>query len=120
MSLRSRILLATIGTSLISLASSVYAANDPADARADRTTVHVADLNLDRPADVAVMFERISLAAQQVCHQRALDGSYVISPRYDRCVTDTVDKVVASINRAPLTSFSRQRTQVRVASAAPL
>jgi hypothetical protein len=64
------------------------------------------------------MYERINDAAEQVCHQRALNGSYVISPGYERCVTDTVEKVVAGINREPLTSFSRQHQTVRVASVA--
>jgi UrcA family protein len=112
--------LRTIAVSSFSIAAVLYSAIAPADSRQDRTTVQLADLNLDRPADVAVLYERINLAAEQVCHQRALNGAYVLSPSYDRCVSDTVDKVVANINRAPLTSFSRQRNQMRVASAGPL
>jgi UrcA family protein len=119
MSLRSRIVLATIGIASMSVTSALYAANASTDAIPDRMTVRLGDLNLDRPADVAQMYERISLAAEQVCHQRALNGSYVLSPRYERCVTDTVEKVVASINRAPLTAFSRDRKPMRVASAGP-
>jgi UrcA family protein len=117
MSVRTRIALRTIAVASFSLAASLYAAIAPADSRQDRATVQVADLNLDRPGDVAMLYERINLAAEQVCHQRALNGSYVLSPSYDRCVSDTVDKVVASVNRAPLTSFSRQHNQMRVASA---
>jgi UrcA family protein len=66
------------------------------------------------------MYERINLAAEQVCRQRALNGSDVISPAHAHCVADTVEKVVGRINRAPLTAFSRQRKQMLVASAAPL
>jgi UrcA family protein len=111
MSLKVRIMLGAIAASSMLAMSAAYAANASA-------IVQLGDLNLDRPADVAAMYERINSAAEQVCRQRALNGAYVISPRYEHCVTDTVEKVVASINRAPLTSFSRQRTPVRVASAA--
>jgi UrcA family protein len=117
---KTRIVLRSIAVCSFSAAAALYAAIAPADSRLDRTTVQVADLNLDHPADVAVLYERINLAAEQVCHQRALNGSYVLSPTYNRCVSDTVEKVVASVNRAPLTSFSRQRNQMRVASAGPL
>jgi UrcA family protein len=120
MSLKVRIMLGTIAASSILMMSAAYADDAPADAIHGRTTVHLADLNLERPGDVAVMYERINSAAEQVCRQRALNGSYVISPRYEHCVSDTVEKVVASINRAPLTSFSRDRKPVRVASAAAL
>jgi UrcA family protein len=118
MSLKLRIMLGTIAASSVLLMSAAYADDSSIAASHGRAVVHLGDLNLDRPADVAAMYERINDAAEQVCHQRALNGSYVISPGYERCVTDTVEKVVAGINREPLTSFSRQHQTVRVASVA--
>jgi UrcA family protein len=118
MSLKSRIVVGAIATASLSIGSALYAADAPTDVINGRTTVRIADLNLDRAADVAVLYERINLAAQQVCHQRALNGAYVLSPRYDQCVGDTVDKVIASINRVSLTAFARQHQQMRLASAA--
>jgi UrcA family protein len=112
--------LGTIAISVLAC-SGVYAAGASADAINGQTTVSFADLSLDRTADVAVLYERINLAAEQVCHQRALNGEYVVSPGYERCVADTVGKAVARVNVAPLTSFSQQqRRQMRVASAGPL
>jgi UrcA family protein len=119
MSLRTKFVLGTITTSAMLVASALLGSIAQADARQDRTAIQLADLNLDRPADIAVMYERINLAAEQVCRQHALNGSDVVSPAYGHCVADTVEKVVGKINRAPLTAFSRQRKQMLVASAAP-
>lgn len=118
MSLKIRIILGTIAASSILGMSAAYAADSATDAVHGRMVVHLGDLNFDRPGDVAVMYERINSAAEQVCHRRALNGSYVISPSDENCVSDTVEKVIAGINRAPLTSFSRQHQTVRVASIA--
>jgi UrcA family protein len=120
MGLRTKSVLATVATSSVLIASALFTTAALADARPDQTTIHLGDLNLDRPADVAVMYQRINLAAEQVCRQRALNGADVISPAHTHCVADTVEKVVAGINRAPLTVFSRQQKQMLVASAAPL
>jgi UrcA family protein len=120
MSLRTRSVLGTIATSSVLIASALLATAVQADTRPDQTTIHLGDLRLDRPADVAAMYQRINAAAEQVCRQRALNGSDVISPTHAHCVADTVEKVVANINRAPLTAFSRQQKQMLVASAAPL
>jgi UrcA family protein len=118
MSRRTKIMLGSIAASSMAFASTLYAANAPADAIAHQTTVQFADLNLDRAADVALLYQRISLAAEQVCRQRALNGADVLSPRYDQCVADTVDKAVASVNRASLTALSHERQPMRVASIA--
>ena len=118
MSLKLRIILGTIAAAALVAIPAAYAADSSIDVGHGRAVVHLGDLSFDRPGDVAVMYERINTAAEQVCHRRALNGSYVISPSDENCVSDTVEKVVASINRAPLTSFSRQRQTVRVASIA--
>jgi UrcA family protein len=119
MSLRSRITLITLAASSLSIVSGLHAANAPAGAVPARVIVQFADLNLDRPADVAALYERINVAAEQVCHQRTLNGSYVISSRYARCVSDTIETTVGRINRASLTGFSKEKDPMRVASAAP-
>jgi UrcA family protein len=120
MSGKARIVLQAIAVSSVAIGSALMAAPAAGDPRPDRTTVQFGDLNLDRPADVAVLYGRINLAAEQVCHQRALNGSYVLSPTFATCVADTVEKAVGNINRAPLTAFSRQQMQMRIASAGPL
>jgi UrcA family protein len=119
MLLRARIVLVTLAASSLSFVSGLHAANAPAEAVPARIVVQFADLDLDRPADVAALYERINSAAEQVCHQRALNGSYVISPRYAHCVSDTIATAVTRINRASLIGFSKERDPMRVASAAP-
>jgi UrcA family protein len=118
MSLKLQIMLGTIAAATLAAIPAAYADDTSIDVGHGRAVVHLGDLNFDRPGDVAVMYERINTAAEQVCHRRALNGSYVISPSDENCVTDTVQKVVAGINRAPLTSFSQQRQTLRVASIA--
>src|ERR1700683_1534112 len=118
MSPKLRITLGPIMASSILGMSAAYAADSSTDAVQGRAVVHLGDLNFDRPGDVAVMYRRSNFAAQQGSHRRALNGSCVGSPSDEHCVTDTVEKVVAGINRAPLTSFSRQHETVRVASIA--
>jgi UrcA family protein len=118
MSLKFRIMLGTITAAALVAIPAAYAADSAIDVGHGRAVVHLGDLSFDRPGDVAVMYERINTAAEQVCHRRALNGSYVISPSDENCVTDTVQKVVAGINRAPLTTFSQQRQTLRVASIA--
>jgi UrcA family protein len=118
MTLQIKSVLGTITMASILVASTLLVSNAQADERADRTTIHLADLSLDRPADVAAMYERINLAAEQVCRQHALNGADVVSRGYGYCVADTVQKVVSNINRAPLTNFSRQYKEVANASVA--
>jgi UrcA family protein len=117
MSLRARIVLVTVAASSLSIVSGVHAANAPAEPVPQRITVQFADLDLNRSADVAALYERINLAAEQVCHQRALNGSYVLSPRYEHCVSDTVQKAVVHVNHPSLTGFYKDRAPMRVASA---
>ena len=118
MSLQTKSVLGTIATCFVLVASALVATAAQADARPDQTSIHLGDLRLDRPADVAVMYQRINLAAEQVCRQHALNGADVVSRGYGYCVADTVEKVVSNINRAPLTNFSRQNKQVMMASTA--
>jgi UrcA family protein len=118
MTLQAKSVLGTLTMASILIASTLLVTNAQADERADRTTIHLADLSLERPADVAAMYQRINLAAEQVCRQHALNGADVVSRGYGYCVADTVEKVVSNINRAPLTNFSRQNKQVMMASTA--
>jgi UrcA family protein len=118
MRLRTKSVVGTISMASVMVASTLLANIAQADGRQDRTTISVADLNLDRPADVATMYQRINLAAEQVCRQRALNGADVVSRVYGYCVADTVEKVVSNVNRAPLTSYARQYKPVIMASTA--
>lgn len=93
----------------------VRAADPPATTQ--QMMISYADLDLARPADVAVLYRRITLAAQRLCGPRPLTGSYHTSPGYDHCVTDAVAGAVARVHQPALTAFARSQQWIREASA---
>jgi UrcA family protein len=72
-------------------------------------SVHYADLDLERPADVARLYQRIRLAAEDVCGPRLLTGSHVPQSGYQRCFADAVAQAVARVDRAALSAYHQQR-----------
>jgi len=72
--------------------------------------VRYSDLNLQRPSDVARLYERIAIAADQLCGPRSLTGSYSQSATYTSCYNDAVAQAIERVNRAPLTQYYEQRT----------
>jgi UrcA family protein len=71
--------------------------------------VRYADLNLDRPADVARLYQRIRLAAEDVCGPRLLTGSHLPAAGYQRCFADAVAQAVARVDRPALSAYHQQR-----------
>ena len=103
----------------VSLGSVAVAAHaDPADA--PTRTVHYSDLNLNTPAGVAALYNRIRYAAQLVCGDvdpRRLDEA--ASAR--ACIDEAVFSSVAAVNNPMLTSeyharVSGAQKQISVAS----
>ena len=74
--------------------------------------VHYADLNLDRPADVATLYRRIAFAAQDVCGPRELTGSHLPEPGYQLCFEDAVAHAVARVDRPALSAYHQQRLEL--------
>ncbi len=83
--------------------------------------VQFTDLNLDRFSDAAVLYNRIAMAAREVCGPRTLTGFYATAPGYARCYTNAVSQAVASIDSPKLTTVYREELasrQMRVLSLA--
>ena len=101
-------LLQGVSISILSLAcAAAYA-----DAQLEHSSlVRYSDLNLQRPSDVARLYDRIAIAADQVCGPRSLTGSYSKSAIYTNCYDDAVAQAVARVNQAPLTEYYEQRVQ---------
>jgi UrcA family protein len=101
-------LLQGVSLSILSLAcAAAYA-----DAQfQDSSRVRYSDLNLQRQSDVAKLYDRIAVAADQVCGPRSLTGSYSKSSIYTNCYDDALAQAVARVNQAPLTLYYEQRTQ---------
>jgi UrcA family protein len=99
-------LLQGVSVSILSLAC----AGAYADAQFQHSSlVRYSDLNLQRPSDVAKLYQRIAVAADQVCGPRSLTGSYSKSSIYASCYDDALAQAVARVNQAPLTLYYQQR-----------
>jgi UrcA family protein len=87
----------------------LFAANTSAEELQQSVTVHYADLNLDRSADVTKLYHRIAFAADSVCGPRALPGTHLVSSSYQRCYTDAVAQAVARVDRPALSAYHQQQ-----------
>ena len=71
--------------------------------------VHFKDLDLNRPHDVAKLYNRITIAAEKVCGPRSLTGAHYKIADYESCYADTVAQAVAHVDQPMVTSYYRQR-----------
>lgn len=94
------------------LASSILAfaalAAQAADPEVSTFKVHYADLNLDREAGVAALFERLRVAAKRVCSDAV---SQLLSSRkaYAECIEQAIATAVVQINRPTVSKYVAQR-----------
>lgn len=101
-------LLTGAAVSVISLACAAAYADSPS-VETHSSIVHIRDLDLNRPQDVAKLYHRITSAAARVCGQPSLTGSYYKTPDYESCYTDAVAQAVAHFDNPSVTSYYRQR-----------
>ena len=81
-------------------------------------SVSYRDLDLSRPADAAVLYERIGHAAAEVCETYdGLTGSRQTQQR--QCVDQAIAATVARVNDANLTARHHAGYRVRVAAQSP-
>jgi UrcA family protein len=73
-------------------------------------TVRYADLDLNQPHDVGVLYHRIRLAADESCGIGEVTGSHLKLPSWKQCVARAVDEAVVSLDRPALTAYHRQHT----------
>ncbi|MGA8705493.1 MAG: UrcA family protein [Steroidobacteraceae bacterium] len=83
---------------------------DGPDVQTMSVSVRYADLDLSRPADVKVLYQRIGRAANAVCGERELTGSHLPLPSWRRCVADAVDHAVVQLDRPALSAYHREHT----------
>jgi UrcA family protein len=121
MSFKTEIVLGWVTVVVFSMGSSALYADSTPDEIRHSTTVHYADLNLDKTTGVAALYRRITVAASRVCGQRALTGSNYPLPEYTSCCNEAIATAVARVDRPQLTAYyhaqaSRSRSQT-IASA---
>jgi UrcA family protein len=72
--------------------------------------VRYADLDLNRPQDVKVLYGRIQGAAGHACGEEYLTGSILPLPSWQQCVVRAVDEAVARLDRPTLSAYHREHT----------
>jgi UrcA family protein len=87
------------------------AADAPASAEGNQTTVYFGDLNVDHGAGAAVLYRRIRHAAMSVCGDPILTGSPFISRSWRNCVADAINRAVLAVDRPALTAYYRLHTK---------
>lgn len=91
-------------------AAAVGASLDGASPAPRPITVKYADLDLNRAADVRVLYQRIHRAATESCGLSEITGSHLKLSSWEQCVAGAVDRTVAQVDRPALTAYHRQHT----------
>jgi UrcA family protein len=68
-------------------------------------TVRYADLDLNRPEDIKILYHRIELAANLVCGEGEVTGSHLPRPSWERCMSVAVNSAVTQVDRAALSAY---------------
>jgi UrcA family protein len=72
--------------------------------------VKFGDLNLNHPAGVKTLYDRLSAAAGAVCHATPSTPYMLGSKALRKCVQEALDRAVTDINNHNLTAYYTQRT----------
>lgn len=67
--------------------------------------VKIGDLDLEKPAGVEVLYQRLQYAAQKVCGPSSITGTRISLREQKACATSAIDNAVRQINRAALTAY---------------
>ena len=101
-----------ITATLFSLAIGAFSGSISAD---DGKRVDFADLDPASPADVAVMYERITHAAETVCRQASSPWDGRKNRHFDDCVRGALDQAVQDINLTTLTDLHQGSYEEKIA-----
>ena len=105
-----RILVSALIAGLVCAAEAALFATATAAAELPQSvTVHFADLNLERSADVAQLYHRIRHAAQSACGARDLELTTWLDPAWQHCVYVAVAEAVARVDQPALSAYHQQR-----------
>jgi UrcA family protein len=99
-----------VGATLVTatlLQATIVSTASAAEAPTQRA-ISLRGLDLKRPTDVAVLYDRIREAAESVCGSDPVTGSHLRSDAQRRCVAASIDSAVAAIDKAELSAWHRQ------------
>ena len=100
----------------VTLAAMCAIANAGTPEESAQRTVRFADLDLTRPAGVAVLHQRIRAAAQEVC-QPVSEHDLVMLAASRTCVTDAIARAVKDVNVPALSRSDQRKTELIVLTA---
>lgn len=100
---------AILSAILISFSLSVSSAD------AAERTVDASDLDLRKPADAAILYERIELAARMVCMTDSASWDRQVVRTFNHCKKTVIEDAIARFNQ-PLLTAVHERTIDKVAS----
>jgi UrcA family protein len=100
----------------LTMASVCAIANAATSDGAAHRVVRFADLNLTRPADVAALYQRIRVAAREVC-QPLSERDLTLLAASRPCIKDAIDHAVGDINSPTLSRYHQAKTQALIITA---
>ena len=101
--------LATLVANAAFAACILTAAQANASSERHSETVPFADLNTADAKDTAVLYRRVVLAAQSVCHDLEVSGSPFAAMRFSGCWHSAVRSAVVTVNLPQLTAYAVSR-----------
>ena len=78
--------------------------------------VRFADLDLTRPADVAVLYQRIRVAAREVCPSLS-ERDLTLLAASRSCVVDAIDQAVSDIHSPTLSRYHQMKSEAPIITA---
>jgi UrcA family protein len=96
-----------VGGLLLAAALTSFPARAGEAAEATALQVKYGDLDLNRPAGIETLYQRLQFAAHQVCGPRGGTGIRLIDRGWQTCVNSAMDDAVRQLNRPALTAYRR-------------
>jgi UrcA family protein len=99
--------------------STLAAAGHSTNARADTTLappslkVFYGDLDINNVHGAAVLYQRISFAAESVCRDMGRSRQLAMMSRYSSCVGSAIGNAVRQVNRSAVTEYAASRGVIR-------
>lgn len=96
------------GLGLLAIGATIVQASFVNTAFAGEQAVRIGDLDLNKSADVARLYNRIRAAAESVCGVGPITGTLLPGNGHLRCVEETVATAVARMHNEQLSAYHQQ------------
>ena len=100
----------------VAIASICTSANAGSPDPSAQRTVRFADLDLSRPAGIAVLYQRIRVAAREVC-QPFSERDLMLRTDARSCVRNAIDHAVDDVHSLALSRYHQTKTEALIITA---